>query len=735
MKNFLLLYFTLTAYISYGQESDFIVYDKTNNEIVSYANVIAEDLSTSKVYYATSNLNGEVKLDFAGKAKLTVSFVGYKTFVKNVDLSSLKKIELEQDLFYLDQVIVTGQNKPMLKDSSIYDVRVFDSKVIEQRGAVNLGDVLKAEPTIQINQSGAFGSNIRMLGLGGENVKIMIDGVPIIGRLDGNLDLSQITMENVDHIEVVEGPMSVVYGSNALAGTVNIITKNNRWNKFKTSIGTYIETPGTINANALATGKIGRHVLTGTFARNYFHGISIDNSRESLWKGSTQYNGEMRYAYNGNSYQFRLSGKYFDEFMKDKGEVNNLTYFATDVNYMTKRYGVNAFFDIDHNEKMQSNFQSSISYYNRIAQTVRKDMTSLEEKTSTADTTGFVNYMFRGTFNHKINSSISYQTGVDINSEVGTAQRIQGGEQSIGDYAIFITGKHELMKGFFIQPGLRYAYNTSFNTPLLPSINLMYDFAEGWQIRASYARGFRAPTLKELYLDYPHAGLDVKGNPNLKPETSNTFNGSLSYKRRHSDDYLYKMELKGYYNDIYDMIDFQADPNNPDIWSNYNIGNIETLGLISNFSFDYSTLLSFNISHTLAGVTSLEYMEDKTSNDKYIYTNYILTALTYNFQNINLSTRLEYSYNGEEPSRFIDENTLVEPMVESFQMLNFSMSKSFWNRNINLTLGVKNILDHQNLQMRNASAGGGHSASGSSRLLSWGRSYFVKLNFNINYIK
>ena len=65
-------------------------------------------------------------------------------------------------------------------------------------------------------------------GLSGEHIKFLIDGVPVIGRMDGNVDLSQLNMYNVDHIEIVEGPMSVIYGSNALAGAVNIITKENK---------------------------------------------------------------------------------------------------------------------------------------------------------------------------------------------------------------------------------------------------------------------------------------------------------------------------------------------------------------------------------------------------------------------------------------------------------------------------------------------------------------------------
>ena len=72
-------------------------------------------------------------------------------------------------------------------------------------------------------------------------VEDLIDGVPIVGRVDGNIDLSQINMENVDHIEIVKGPMSVVYGTSALAGVINIITKKNTKDKYVVKANSYVD--------------------------------------------------------------------------------------------------------------------------------------------------------------------------------------------------------------------------------------------------------------------------------------------------------------------------------------------------------------------------------------------------------------------------------------------------------------------------------------------------------------
>ncbi len=99
---------------------------------------------------------------------------------------------------------------------------------------------------IRLDQSGVFGTNLSIRGLGGENLKVLIDGVPVIGRLNGNLDLGQMNINNADHIEMVEGPMSVIYGSNALAGVVNIITKENKNVPVSANVNGYYESVGNI---------------------------------------------------------------------------------------------------------------------------------------------------------------------------------------------------------------------------------------------------------------------------------------------------------------------------------------------------------------------------------------------------------------------------------------------------------------------------------------------------------
>ncbi|NRA50135.1 MAG: Plug domain-containing protein, partial [Phaeodactylibacter sp.] len=124
----------------------------------------------------------------------------------------------------LEDIIVTAQYAPTESKNAVHDIYTIKQEVIEQRGATNLEQLLQQEANIRIRQDMVLGSSMSLLGIDGQNVKIMIDGVPVIGRQDGNIDLNQLNLNNIERVEIVEGPMSVSYGTDALAGVINLIT-------------------------------------------------------------------------------------------------------------------------------------------------------------------------------------------------------------------------------------------------------------------------------------------------------------------------------------------------------------------------------------------------------------------------------------------------------------------------------------------------------------------------------
>ncbi|MBK6634150.1 MAG: TonB-dependent receptor plug domain-containing protein [Chitinophagaceae bacterium] len=127
----------------------------------------------------------------------------------------------------LEEVVVTGQYKPQTLKKSVYQVRVINNERIKQSGATNVQQVLNNQLGFRFSSDNTIGTtDVQLMGMSGRNVKILLDGIPLVDRGDTRESLGQVDINSIERIEIVEGPMSVSYGSDALAGVINIITKN-----------------------------------------------------------------------------------------------------------------------------------------------------------------------------------------------------------------------------------------------------------------------------------------------------------------------------------------------------------------------------------------------------------------------------------------------------------------------------------------------------------------------------
>ena len=127
----------------------------------------------------------------------------------------------------LTDAVVTGERDGTSAKEALRMIRTVDEKSIAASGASQLNQLLNSQLNFRISQDPILGSGAALNGLGGEGLTVLVDGVPVRGRLNGQVDLSQLSLNNVERVEIVNGPMAVEYGTNALAGTINLITKSN----------------------------------------------------------------------------------------------------------------------------------------------------------------------------------------------------------------------------------------------------------------------------------------------------------------------------------------------------------------------------------------------------------------------------------------------------------------------------------------------------------------------------
>lgn len=750
MKNLTSTFLALFLLVTSQLDAQVItVYDAGNKSPLSSVHVFVQELDTPSGSYFITNQDGKVLLtdNFLQKdIYIKAAYVGFNNFEDTIHFNKDFSIFLEEGAGLLDEIIVTAQYTPISVSKSVHKVKVIDNKRIQELAAVNLKDVLTYEMNIRISQDNILGSSMTMQGLSGENVKIMIDGVPMIGRQNGNLDLSQINLYDVERIEIVEGPLSVNYGTNALAGTINIITKKKSSGKYNFLVDAYHENIGTYNLTGnLSFDLKEKHRISISGGRNFFDGWSesdnwlpnfqqryADSSRYKSWKPREQYFGRVQYGINLKDVQIGYRGEIFKELITNRGlpraPYNENTFDDT---YRTFRND-HSFFG---NGKISKNFQlnavGAYNYYGRKKNTYFKDLTTLESQLTASesdqDTSTFQQYMVRtsvaSTFE---NSWINFETGIDLNHEMAKGVRMLDGQQTMGDYAWFTSAEITPVKNFVIRPGLRLAYNSQYKAPPVPSLNLKYSWKD-FDIRASYAYGFRAPSLKELYFEFVDINHNIVGRQNLKAEYSNNYTLNVQYKKwkKHT---LYTTEASFFFNDVKNMITLAQLTGME--YTYMNIGHFKTLGGGLQQSFRWKWIQA-NAGFQFTG----RYNELSKNADIQIYsvTPEAQSRLMMTWEKVGLSGTIYYKYQGKLPSMVADESgEIKESYISAYHMLDANITKYFWAKRIGLTVGCKNLAGVKSIAVSSVQVGGAHSSGSSSVPIGMGRVGFVKLSLNFS---
>ncbi len=719
------------------------VVDIKTGEPIPFAHVLFKGKSDRDSRCLTTDMKGMVDNIALDKTEIQISCIGYMDYHDTIQAGENLQVKMYPSVFGIDEVIVTGQFTPRRVDKSIYKVDVINSKQIENRAATTLAELMEGKLNFRITQDAFLGSNLTIQGLSGNNIKILVDGVPVIGRMGGDLDLSQLNLSMIDHIEIVEGPMSVIYGSNSLAGAINIITKENTRNTLSANVDAYYESVGVYNFNALATVKKKKHSFSANLGRNFFGGFDLDkNSRNKSWKPKEQYNAESYYVYRDHNQKLKVQNTYMRELVLDKGKpLGAYGEEARDAYFYSYRNTSKG----QYNRQLFSNHYlemiAAYSYYSRVKRTYLKDLTTLSENLTTNesdhDTSRFVSTMFRGTFSRqKDNSKINYQLGFDITLDAGTGKRIENERQEIQDYALFLSVHHQPNKNFTFQPGFRFIYNTKYEAPVVPSVNIKWRLWNNLDLRASYARGFRSPSLKELYHNFIDINHFIVGNPDLKAENGNNFNLAFDFNtEKLSKVHFSNFKLDFFFNDIDDNI-YLAVREDPDLarplYQYLNVHNFKSLGGSLKFEYKYHPYLFFAAGLGNTGI-SISMTDDVFDLSNFVFSSDYTTDIRYSIIRYNMDISLFYKYNGKFTQLYIDNNdTVIKGYMNSYSSLDITVLKRFWNDRISLSTGVKNLMDNTSIGTFNFSSVA-HSASGASNsMVAWGRTWFVKFNLNFS---
>lgn len=734
------------------------VVDRGSGEVLPFAYVNVYALpNRSMETTVQSNENGVATVvPQSYPCELEVSLLGYDKATKSIYSAPANTsivIYLTQKFASVDQVVVTGNSQPIRMKDALSVYRVIPKAQIKAQGAVTLEDIMKNQLNMRVGNDAVLGSSLNMQGMSGDKVKILVDGIPLNGREGGNIDLGQINLNNVERIEMIQGPMSVVYGTDALGGVINIITKKEK-KPLAINFGTYYESLGKYNFDGSASFRVkDRHQVTVGGGRNFFQGWKYIDSpivygnevlvteRNFLFNPKEQYLGNFAYRYTAPSgFQASFTSDYVDEEIVDRGNPikwNPSEAIAKDNYYNTKRSMNRLALQGKLGKSGRWTMQNGYMLYHRKRNVYVKDLVSLNENLSTGigdqDTSSFKDVYLRGSYSNNV-KKLNYTVGYDVNLQYATSGKIEDGAQNLHDYALYTNFSYSLLKDkLTAQAGLRGAINTVYDPPIIPSVNLLYKPVEKLQVRASYAKGFRAPSLKERYHTFIDANHFIIGSDTLQAESSHHIQASASYQvYENKSDYL-QFILTGFYNDVTNGIMLvpmdPADPNN----INRTYGNLaRSRNSIASFQTDGQ----FSDLHFQLGYSYSYFLAEKGFYDAFPASE-VTANLRYAIRKFDMNLNAFYKYNGRRPilSTGTDGKAYYSGEQQGYSLLDVSLEKNFWDKRIQLVVGMKNVLDVQQINTTvsngGSSSGGGHgTTAGGINLVP--RSIFTSLRVSLN---
>lgn len=658
------------------------VTDVTGQPLVGAAVTVKELPSLG----AVADTQGRYELALPGKGPYTLraSFVGYDPADEKVAGGQSGKLNfrLAEGSTMMDQVVVTATRTPkLLKDVPIV-TRVISEADIRRIDATHVGDLLQTElPGIEFSYSMNQQVSLNMSGFGGNSVLFLVDGERLAGETLDNVDYSRLNMDNVGRIEIVKGAVSSLYGSNAIGGVVNIISRES-------------QEPWSVNLN----GRYGAHN-----EQRYGGSVGFNQGRFNSMT-NVQYTSIDAIDLSKGTDNAEV-GDYSTIFGNSSLNVKErLVFTASDELKLTARAGY-FFRERDASESIRDRYRSFSGGLKGNWAITPSDDLELSYAFDQYDKSDYlvptsrdvrdysnVQHTLRTLYNHTFAGKHILTVGGDyMRDYLMSYQFTDNGshtQHTADAFAQFDWNPH---RRFNLIAGVRFDHFSAARlSHLSPKLGLMYK-VENCSLRASYAGGFRAPTLKEMYMDFYMGNIFmIYGNPDLKPETSHNFSLSAEYMAgRHN------FTATGFYNLVDNRITTVW--NQPRAGQVYtNMSPLQVAGAEANATGRYPCGISWRVSYAYTR-EMIERGEPLLSSTR----PHAATArLAYDktWKNYGLSIALSGRWLSAVTCDVYTELTSYEQTVRQtypgYTIWKLSLAQHLW-RGMDLTLAVDNLFNYR----------------------------------------
>ena len=464
--------------------------------------------------------------------------------------------------YNLNPVVVTGSGHHQRLKSTATPVHVLSAQEIREQGISTFdGALVRMMPQVSMAPN-SMGTFLRLNGLGNKYILILINGQKLNGDISNNVDLNRINMARVKRIEVLDGAASSLYGSDAIAGVINIITDQPTQDLISITSDTRVSGHGQLTesvsldifSKGFGSYTSFTHDRADSYRNNdleYVKGSDTEtqSSIAPLFTGYRSNIVGQKFTYAPNQHLALNAGMDYSYKITSRPETREDITGGTDyeMRYKGLRWNVGGIYKFTSRNSLQANFVVDRYRYGK----------EYDVETKTNQIGDYVQSKKQRMMDGEIKAILGFTTnsttifGADWRQDhlTDTSGNINEHVYTLAAYA-----QHEMkfLKDFTATLGLRLTHHETFNNHLTPKVALMYAPGE-FRFRATYSAGFRAPGLDELYYHYYSVNRGKPqisfGNQDLKPEKSHYFSLNAEYRTQ-----MIAVSLTGFINRINDMV-------------------------------------------------------------------------------------------------------------------------------------------------------------------------------------
>ena len=598
------------------------------------------------------------------------------------------------DIGFADEsrtIVVTGARTEQAVGDSAVATQVIRREAIEASGAENLAELLEEQPGLQVLRAfaGAGGAGVQMQGLDPKYTLILVDGQRATGRVNGTIDLSRFPAEDIEQVEIVKGPGSALYGADAIAGVINIITRKTQRAREAEAHASYgsFDTQDLSGRAGLRRGRWG-----GGLAAGWHHTRGFDRDPSTLaTTGNAQQNLNLSQWTELRARQDVKLTLTADAQQRDlRGVDSGATRAVFDRQNLTRTASLTLTPELTWAAPARLRLTGHVAYFDDRYSLDQRGSDELDDMQRTRDALGQVSAQY----DHLVAGRHMFTAGVETQLEGLSTPRLEQGRASRQRFALFVQDEWRVRgdSRVVIVPGGRFDLDSQFGAFATPRLALRVDPHPDLTLRASAGLGYRAPSFRELYLSFanPSAGYRVSGNPELRPETSRGLTVGFLVKAGG----FAQLEAHAFANDLRNLITTDTSSVmavGQGVFSYVNVGSARTRGVEAVFGLRARRLVSGDASYTLSDTLDRERMRPLPGKPRHSGS----VRLQLHHRGAGTTAQLRIGVQGRQQYYADADADGVDEVVgvAAYATLDLRVAQELFRGRMALFFGVDNLLD------------------------------------------